>query len=249
MQLWLLIYMQKSLKHEGGSLQSYLHLKQQWLLIYIQKSLKHEGGSLQAWLQRFDDAVEECKTTEATTTDEMKCIYLMRNLNKKILQQILVLLCGVLLTRKTFPDTFEALKAYISIEYSSQMTQCYLAKVFYAVISSQAMLDRDEVENGGTNNYIIIKDAKRENVGIMILPKHESRIRRKRKESSTKNKRPGRRSRNDEGTPTSYKNKNVDGERDVHHKGTIVRLLLKTELVGLCNITEKHACLYLLPTM
>lgn len=90
---------------------------------------------MQAWLQRFDDAVEECETMGTTLMDETKRIYLMHNLNEKIFEQTLVLWRSVL-TRKTFPVTYEALKAYIANEYSSQMTQPDRAKVIYAVISS-----------------------------------------------------------------------------------------------------------------
>ena len=46
------------------------------------KNLKHEQGSIQVWLQKFDDVIEEWKTTWATVTDEIKMIYLMKNVNK-----------------------------------------------------------------------------------------------------------------------------------------------------------------------
>jgi hypothetical protein len=86
------------------------------------QSLKHEQGSIQVWLQKFDDAIEECETLGATVTDEMKRIYLMKNINEKIFEQTLALWQGVL-TRKSFPDRYDTLKAYIMNEYSSQMTQ------------------------------------------------------------------------------------------------------------------------------
>jgi hypothetical protein len=108
--------------HADSSVDCTAILERQELAQEKLKALKHEGGSLQAWLQRFDDAVEECETMGATITDETKRIYLMRNLNEKIFEQTLVLWRGVL-TRKTFPDTYEASKAYIANEYSSQMTQ------------------------------------------------------------------------------------------------------------------------------
>jgi hypothetical protein len=92
------------------------------------KNLKHEHGSLQLWLQRFDDAIKECETMGATVTDDMKRIYLMQNVNEKIFEQTLILWRGVL-TRKSFPNTYDALKAYITNEYSSQMTQSDRAKV------------------------------------------------------------------------------------------------------------------------
>jgi len=100
------------------------------------KNLKHEQGSIQVWLQKFDDAIKECETMGANVTDEMKRIYLMKNVNEKIFEQTLVLLRGVL-TRKSFPDKYDSLKAYIMNEYSSQMTQTEHAKVIYNVISTK----------------------------------------------------------------------------------------------------------------
>lgn len=73
------------------------------------KNLKHESGSLQTWLQKFDDAVEECETMGVVITDETKRIYLMKNLNKKIFEQTLVLWHGVL-TRATFLQLYDACK-------------------------------------------------------------------------------------------------------------------------------------------
>jgi hypothetical protein len=99
------------------------------------KNLKHEQGSIQVWLQKFDDAIKECETMGATVTDEMKRIYLMKNINEKIFELTLVLWQGVL-TRKSFPDKYDTLKAYIMNEYSSQMTQEERAKIIYSVISA-----------------------------------------------------------------------------------------------------------------
>jgi hypothetical protein len=99
------------------------------------KSLKHEQGSIQVWLQKFDDAIEECETMGATVTDKMKRIYLMNNINEKIFEQTLILWQGVL-TRKTFPDKYNTLKAYIMNESSSQMTQAECTKIIYNVIST-----------------------------------------------------------------------------------------------------------------
>jgi hypothetical protein len=99
------------------------------------KNMKHEQGSIQVWLQKFDDAIEECETMGATVIDEMKRIYLMKNLNEKIFEQTLVLWRGVLM-RKSFPDKYDALKAYVMKEYSSQMTQAEHAKIIYNVIST-----------------------------------------------------------------------------------------------------------------
>jgi hypothetical protein len=86
------------------------------------KSLKHKQGCIQVWLQRFDDAIEECETMGAMGTDEMKRIYLMKNINEKTYEQTEVMWCGVLM-KKSFPDKYDSLKAYIMNEYHSQMTQ------------------------------------------------------------------------------------------------------------------------------
>jgi hypothetical protein len=67
-------------------------------------------------------------------TDDIKRIYLMSNINEKIFEQMLMLWRGVL-TCMTFPNSYDALKAYITNEYSSQMTQDDCAKVIYNVIS------------------------------------------------------------------------------------------------------------------
>jgi hypothetical protein len=70
----------------------------------------------------------------ATLTDEMQRAYLMQNLNEKIYEQTLLLWREVL-TRTSFTQTYDALKAYITNEYSAQMTQVKRAKVIYTVIS------------------------------------------------------------------------------------------------------------------
>ncbi len=111
-------------------------LEHQLMALNKLKNLKHESGSLQSWLQRFVDGVEECETMGAIITDETKHIYLMKNLNEKIFEQTLVLWRGVL-TRANFPQTYDALKAYVSNKYSSQMTQTERAKIIYSVVSHQ----------------------------------------------------------------------------------------------------------------
>lgn len=64
----------------------------------------------------------------------MQHAYLMQNLNEKIFEQTLLLWRGVL-THTTFPQTYDGLKACITNEYSSQMTQPNHAKVIYGVLS------------------------------------------------------------------------------------------------------------------
>jgi hypothetical protein len=88
-------------------------LERQEKAILKLKMMKHEAGSLQMWLQRFDDAIEECETLGATLTDDMQGSYLMQNLNENIFEQTLLLWRGDL-TRTNFPQTYDALKAYIT---------------------------------------------------------------------------------------------------------------------------------------
>jgi hypothetical protein len=59
----------------------------------------------------------------------------MQNLNENIFEQTLLLWRGVL-TRTNFPQTYDALKAYITNEYLAQVTQSDHAKALYSVISS-----------------------------------------------------------------------------------------------------------------
>jgi len=104
------------------------------------KNMKHEQGLIQVWLQKFDDAIKECETMGANVTDEMKRIYLMKNVNEKIFKQTLALWHGVL-TRKSFPNKYNILKAYIMKEYSSQMNQTERAQVIYNVISVKRKME------------------------------------------------------------------------------------------------------------
>jgi hypothetical protein len=89
------------------------------------------------WMQRFDVMIEECKALGATLRDKIQRTYQMKNLNKKKYEQMLLLWRRVL-TRTTFPQTYDGLKAYITneYEYSSQLTQANRAKVRYSVIST-----------------------------------------------------------------------------------------------------------------
>jgi hypothetical protein len=63
--------------------------------------------------------------------------YTSKNLNEKIFEQTLVLLRGTL-TRSNFPQTDDALKAYVTNKYLSQMAQMNQAKVLYSVISTSS---------------------------------------------------------------------------------------------------------------
>jgi hypothetical protein len=223
--------------------------------------MKHEGGSLQAWLPRFDDAGDECETLGATSTDETKRIYLMRNLNEKIFEQTLVLWRGIL-TRKTFPDTYETLTAYIANEYSNQMTQPERAKVIYTVISSpwkkrteQAMLGKEK-EDGGKDGkikdvtcYICNRKGHKEKKcwyydATKTREQNRKHAQEKIKEKQEAKKKKQAKKKND-GAPTILATNGVGG--GVPHKGTIVQLPPKTELAGLCKIQEENAGLYCEP--
>ena len=241
--------------HADSSIDGTAILERQELAQEKLKSLKHEGGSIQAWLQRFDDAVEECETMGATITDETKRIYLMRNLNEKIFEQTLVLWRGVL-TRKTFPDKYDALKAYIANEYSSQMTQPERAKVIYAVISApwkkrteQAMLSK-EGENGGKDKdscFICERKGHKEKKCWYYDATKTREQNRKKAQEKIKEKQEARKKKQaekkEDGPPTTP----TTNGGGVPHKGTIAQLPPKTELAGLCKITEEYAGLYCEP--
>jgi hypothetical protein len=79
------------------------------------------------------DAIEEYETMWATVMDELKWIYFLKNVNEKIFKQTLVLWHNVL-TRKSFPDIYDILKASIMNECLSQMTQPEHTKIIHSVI-------------------------------------------------------------------------------------------------------------------
>lgn len=74
------------------------------------KSLKHEQGSVQVWLQKFDDAIQEGEMMGAMVTNKMKKNKSNENVSKKIFESTITLWQGVL-TRKSFPDKYDMLKA------------------------------------------------------------------------------------------------------------------------------------------
>jgi hypothetical protein len=127
--------------HAGCTVDETTILEWQEKSITKLKNMKHEQGSIQVWLQQFNDGIKECETMGATISNELKCIYLMQNINKKIFEQTLILWRGVL-ARKTFLDKNDTLKAYIMNEYSSQMTQTEHAKIIYNVISAKRKLEQ-----------------------------------------------------------------------------------------------------------
>jgi hypothetical protein len=134
---WLFVFEAAMVTHLHGdcTMDATAILERQEKVLNKLKTMKHETGSMQMWLQCFADAIEERETLGAMLMDEMQHAYLMQNLNKQIFEQKLVLWRGVI-TRTTFPQTYNALKAYITNEYSAQMTQTDRAKVIYGVIST-----------------------------------------------------------------------------------------------------------------
>ncbi len=64
----------------------------------------------------------------ATITNEMKRIYLMKNINEKMFDLVL--------TSEAFLDKYDMLKAYIMNEYSLQMTQEVCARIIYNAIDT-----------------------------------------------------------------------------------------------------------------
>ena len=203
------------------------------------KNMKHEQGSIQVWLQRFDDAIEECETMGAVVSDEFKRIYLMRNINEKIFEQTLILWRGVL-TRKTFPDRYDTLKAYIMNEYSSQMTQTERARVIYNVISAQRRTEpaliANEAEKQGDKGKCHVCGRPGHKMkkcwyydSSMTLEENKKKAERKMKEKQASKDEKIKK----EAAKVSPKNENP---AEVH-KGTIVQLPPK-EKTGMCMVRD-----------
>ena len=223
-------------------------LERQEMALNKLKNLKHESGSLQSWLQRFDDAVEECETMGAVVTDETKRTYLMKNLNEKIFEQALVLWRGVL-TRANFPQKYDALKAYVSNEYSSQMTQTERAKIIYSVMTHQknktelSMQGREINQGEKDKNKCFICDR----VGHKMKKcwyydasktteenKKEAKEKIKAKQEAKKKKNAEQKSVGNRDVPKT----NADTDKSITHKGTIVQLPPKTEKAGMCLMLD-----------
>ncbi len=217
--------------------------------------MKHETGSLQMWLQWFDDAIEECETLGTTLTDEMQRAYLMQNLNEKIFEQTLLLWRGVL-TRTSFPQMYDALKVYITNEYSLQMTQVDCAKVIYTVIShnkkkTELSMQTRESPKGDKEKgkchicnraghkmkqcwYYDATKSLEENKKIA-----QDKI--KEKQEAKKKKKEERKSEvNAEATNTD-----INTDKGIPHKGTYIQLPPKTEQAGMCLVQD--ALLYTEP--
>jgi hypothetical protein len=222
-------------------------LERQEIAINKLKTMKHEYGSLQTWLQRFDDAIEECKTLGATLTDDMQRTYLMHNLNEKIFEQTLVLWRGVL-TRTNFPQTNDGLKAYITNEYSSQMTQTDRAKVIYGVISAhqkkrpELSLQTDEKDK----DKCFLCDHKGHKMKKCWYYDATKTLEENKKEAAEKIKTKQEAKRKKDKMIDSEKELTKGGEPEKEkknpgvqpQKGTYTQLPPKTEQVGLCKVRE-----------
>jgi len=216
------------------------------------KNMKHEQGSIQVWLQKFDDAIEECETMGATVTDEMKRIYLMKNVNEKIFEQTLVLWRGVL-TRKSFPAKYDTLKAYVMNEYSSQMTQPDRAKVIYSVISthrktepSLTSTDKDE-KTEKTKCHVCGRAGHKMKKCWYYDPKLTLEENKKAAEQKMKEKQAARKEKTKEaeGKQEPKQTPPKVGNPAEMHKGTIVQLPPKQEKTGMCLVRD--ALLYCEP--
>jgi hypothetical protein len=97
------------------------------------KKMKHENGSLEKWIMKFEDQIDVCQALGCTINDRTKRLYFMENLNQKIFEQMLMLWKSTL-TRSSFPQTYELLKAHVIDEYSSQMRDPARATVIKNVV-------------------------------------------------------------------------------------------------------------------
>jgi hypothetical protein len=198
------------------------------------------------WLQRFDDSIEECETMGATVTDNMKRIYLMQNVNERIFEQTLVL-WRVVLTHKSFPNTYDALKAYITNEYSSQMTQSDRGKVIYNVISHGKKKTELSMQAGESQ-----KGDDKSNKGKCHMCGHAGHKMKKcwyydptksleenqkiaQEKIKAKKEAAKRKKQDDAKTDEVDKGKSND-DKWVPHKGTQVQLPPKTEQAGMCLV-------------
>jgi hypothetical protein len=186
----------------------------------------------------------------AVITDETKRIYLMRNLNEKIFEQALVLWKGVL-TRSTFPQTYDALKAYVTNEYSTQMMQPERAKVIYSVISTPAKEKVELSMQGKEKEKDGADDANKPKCHICNRTGHKMKqcwyynaaktleqmkkmAQEKIKEKQEKKKKKREEKKNADASAT----KQEADQSGVVHKGTIVTLPPKQEKAGMCLIKQ-----------
>jgi hypothetical protein len=167
----------------------------------------------------------------------------MKNLNEKIFEQALVLWCGVL-TRVNFPQTYDALKAYVSNEYSSQMTQTERAKIIYSVVSHQKKKTELSMQGGEVNQDE--KDKKKcficDRVGHKMkkcwyYDGKEAQEKMKAKQEAKKKKKEGQKLAGNGDVPVPKANADAD-KGCVPHKGTIVQLPPNTEKAGMCLMLD-----------
>jgi hypothetical protein len=98
------------------------------------KKIKHENGSLKKWIMKFEDQIDVCQALGCTINDKTKWLYFMENLNQKIFEQMLLLWKSTL-TRSSFPQTYELLKAHIIDEYSLQMMDSARAVIIKNIVA------------------------------------------------------------------------------------------------------------------
>jgi hypothetical protein len=179
----------------------------------------------------------------------------MQNINEKIFEQTLLLWRGVL-TRTSFPQTYDSLKAYITNEYSSQMTQTDRVKVIYGVISTHQkkktelsmLADEDEKKD---KDKCHICDRKGHKWRKYWYYDANKMLKQNRKEAAEKInvKLEAKKKKQDEAkkdeTDKGKSNKKSNKDKWVPHKGTQAQLPPKTEHNGMC--LDKDASLYCEP--
>jgi hypothetical protein len=164
------------------------------------------------------------------------------------------------LTRTSFPQTYDTLKAYITNEYSLQMTQTDRAKVSYGVISMHqkkktelSMLADEDAKKDKDKCHICDRkghkwrkcwyydanktlEQNRKEAAEKIKAKLEAK--KKRQEEAKKDE-------TDKGKPNGKSNEKSNEDKWVPHKGTQAQLPPKTEHTGMC--LDKVASLYCEP--
>jgi hypothetical protein len=165
-----------------------------------------------------------------------------------------VLWRGVL-TRKSFPDKYGALKAYVMNEYSSQMTQAECAKIIYNVISTtkkktKPSLNTAEAGKGDKDKcHVCGRPGHKYKKCWYYNPAMTLKENKKAAEKKIKEKQVAKKEKTEKTKENAAKQEAAQAQVDKGnpaevHKGTIVQLPLR-EKTGMCLVRD--ALLYCEP--
>ena len=204
------------------------------------KKTKHENGSLEKWIMKYEDQIDVCKALGCTIDDRTKRLYFMENLHQKIFEQTLLMWKSTL-TRPSFPQTYESLKAHIIDEYSSQMTDSTRVNIIKNIIvynpqkpKVESALLGTEKEKDKNTCFICSRKGHQMKKCWYYDPTKSNEENKKIAEEKIKEKK-------------LKKDKEKENNKGVPHKGTIVNLPPRTEHSGMCNVITRDAMLYCEP--